>query len=496
MRRQPWFTYALLAANVLFFALTIGTILSQEERIGLIEQEMNKLRLRVFTELQYADNPPATALHGVLDSITDLEAHNAVDFKAKLQEKVTQVWDDFTAGRLVGDTHPLYREYLGLNETLREARAASLLGEYAFTPADHDLKTTVTYAFLHAGMLHLLGNLLIIYLAGAIIEDVLGAGLFLAFYFGGAIVAALCQGAMHLGSTQPVIGASGAAAALMGGYLVRFFRSKIQMFWLLWIFVVVRWGKTWVPAFVLLPFWFAMQVLAGHGYGLDDAPIAYWAHAGGFAFGAGMMGTLMLVGLTKRSVVELEKESLDYMKANVRTDYAPLHEAWRYLMGERYADAAPLIDEFLTAHPGNVEGLKTGVEIALGLGDMERAGELARQVLTLAEQTDNLGLVRDLRGIFAKQGRTLAVPDRQLFDLAKLFEDRMEIAEAVDLYDELARSRPDSPLAPKALYQSARVLRDYANQNADAAARLQRLIDGYPEHPLAEDARMRLASSP
>jgi membrane associated rhomboid family serine protease len=126
--------------------------------------------------------------------------------------------------------------------------------------------------FLHGGWLHLLGNMLFLWIFGNNIEDRLGPLRFVLFYLAGGVVATLAQVFFDTSSVIPLIGASGAIAAVMGAYLVWFPRAPILT--LLFFFFIE------IPAGIWLTIWFVMQFFTGPNSG-----VAYMAHVGGFVFG-------------------------------------------------------------------------------------------------------------------------------------------------------------------------------------------------------------------
>jgi len=142
--------------------------------------------------------------------------------------------------------------------------------------------TIITSLFLHGGWLHLIGNMLYLWIFGDNIEDRLGRGRFLVFYLVCGVVAALGQGVADPRSEVPMIGASGAISGVLGAYLVLYPRAKVLVLLPLLIFVTtVR-----VPALVVLGIWFAGQLLSS----LVAAPgsgggVAFAAHVGGFVAG-------------------------------------------------------------------------------------------------------------------------------------------------------------------------------------------------------------------
>ena len=139
----------------------------------------------------------------------------------------------------------------------------------------------ITSAFVHAGWLHLIGNMLFLWLAGSAVEDRYGHAWFGVFYLLGAVVSQFAFDLVWDGPSIPAVGASGAISATMGAFLVHYSKTNI-MFWYWWYF---RTGTFTWPAYVALPLWLADQVLWAWLAGTRGTGIAYGAHIGGFAFG-------------------------------------------------------------------------------------------------------------------------------------------------------------------------------------------------------------------
>jgi membrane associated rhomboid family serine protease len=156
--------------------------------------------------------------------------------------------------------------------------------------------TLITSQFLHGGWLHLLGNLLFLWIFGNNVEDRLGRFRFLLFYLVGGAVAGLTQVAIDPDSTIPTIGASGAIAATLGAYLVLFPRARITSL----VFLGFFYQLIDVPAVIVLVFWFALQLIDGlASIGVTDTAgggVAFFAHIGGFVFGAAIGLVLNAVG--------------------------------------------------------------------------------------------------------------------------------------------------------------------------------------------------------
>jgi len=138
-----------------------------------------------------------------------------------------------------------------------------------------------TSMFLHGGLLHLAGNMLFLWIFGDNLEDRMGHLPFLGFY----LVSGLVAGMTHIiggpVSTVPTVGASGAIAGVMGGYLLLFPRARVDVLLIFIVFVRI----ITIPAALVLALWFTFQVIAGLGSNPDTGGVAYWAHAGGFVAG-------------------------------------------------------------------------------------------------------------------------------------------------------------------------------------------------------------------
>ncbi len=150
----------------------------------------------------------------------------------------------------------------------------------------------VSSMFLHAGFAHFAGNMLFLWIFGDNVEDRLGHIGYAVFYLLGGIVAGLAHVAASPASVVPTVGASGAIAAVMGAYMLLYPGAHVQSLVLLGFFMRV----ISVPAVIWLGIWFVFQVLAGAQSSSvpGQGGVAWWAHAGGFVFGA---VTVLVLGL-------------------------------------------------------------------------------------------------------------------------------------------------------------------------------------------------------
>jgi membrane associated rhomboid family serine protease len=162
-------------------------------------------------------------------------------------------------------------------------------GYFAFAP----LVTIFTSIFLHGGIMHLVGNMLYLYIFGDNVEDRLGHGLYLLFFLASGAGAALTEVYARQESMVPLIGASGAIAGVLGAYFLLFPRAKVLTLIPLFVFFPV----VEIPAFFFLGFWFLLQFLLGSidtGVG-QSTGVAWWAHAGGFVLGLILLPVLLVL---------------------------------------------------------------------------------------------------------------------------------------------------------------------------------------------------------
>jgi membrane associated rhomboid family serine protease len=157
---------------------------------------------------------------------------------------------------------------------------------WAAVPVDvvsgHHWITILTAMFMHASWSHIIGNMVFLWAFGPEMEDAMGRGRYLVFYLVGGFVAMLAQIAASPHSTIPNLGASGAIAAVMGGFLVTYPRDRIRSILVIVIFVKI----TRIPAALLIGFWFLTQLVnAGQVAHTQTGGVAYLAHVGGFIFG-------------------------------------------------------------------------------------------------------------------------------------------------------------------------------------------------------------------
>ena len=181
---------------------------------------------------------------------------------------------------------------------------AQLPAELVALPA---LGTLVSSMFLHGGWMHLIGNMLYLWIFGNNIEDVMGHVKFVIFYVTCGVLAALSHAMIDPNSTVPMVGASGAISGILGSYILLYPRARVMVLIPLGFFM----HTLYVPAGIVLGLWFVMQLLSGGmSLGHEGGGVAFFAHIGGFVAG------LLLIGLFKHP--------------HVKFFNPPHHRSWDY----------------------------------------------------------------------------------------------------------------------------------------------------------------------
>jgi len=244
----------------------------------------------------------------------------------------------------------------------------AIVKRYGFVPAHPSLLTLLTSQFLHGGLLHFGFNMWYLWLFGDNLEDRWGRMQFLLFYLGGGVFASLVYSVLIPASAMetPVIGASGAIAAVLGAYAVLFPRSVVTFRYLLWFLFWIRTGEVELYAVFWLAIWFIQQVVSTAlvASNLAASSVAFAAHAAGFVYGMILAsGTrLFREARYRQTVLEGENLLLHLLSPQPHTslppdsddEYRGLREEIASLFEENRLAASDRYEEFVSRWPGAV----------------------------------------------------------------------------------------------------------------------------------------------
>lgn len=261
--RLPRVTTALVVLNMLVFLFT-----SRSDTAGVAREEASLERIAGWTLDKAARERPALA---------ERRARHPSALAFLLHDTAWPVEIPL----------PEDRERLeGVRDDTRRLRGAHPFYRFGFVPADPLSLRLVTHLFLHADPLHLLFNLVFLWAVGGLLERSWGEAAYAAFYCAAGAAAALVHAASHAGSVDPVVGASGAVAGLMGAFATLHGREPMRLAVVSMMSFSPRISFVTWPAWVFLGLWLLEQVFYATLTAHMNVGIAFGAHLGGFAFGA------------------------------------------------------------------------------------------------------------------------------------------------------------------------------------------------------------------
>jgi membrane associated rhomboid family serine protease len=474
VRRQPWVSYALLAINVLFFLVTSATGPGVAWRNAVVARidEM----VAYFNERPYLQLPPDLA--ALCD---DKECQAAVEEQRKAFARKSAIPDD----AVVAEQQRRLDE-MGL--ALRTLRNKLPPRRFGYVPAEGKVDRALSSMFVHGGWVHLLGNMLFLWVTGPFVEDVFGRALFAVLYFLSGFAALATHVAKFPHSTVPLIGASGAIAGVMGAFLVRYARRKIHMLYMPF-FPLLRPRFTFgVPAFVIAPLWFGEQFWYAHHAGTESG-VAFWAHVGGFLFGAAFALAVRTARVEEKWIhPAIEKE------LTIEQDRG-LERALDARVGGDLVRARREIAAVLTREPSNPDAWRESYDIACDGSDESELGRSGSRLVDLYARAGERDLALDLlRDLTARAKGPL--PGRVFLSAGALFEKSGDWDLALEAYAGLVDRQPQDPAVVRALLRRAEILR----RSGDAAA-AHRALTQARAHPAcvgatAQAVERALAAAP
>lgn len=414
--------------------------------------------------------------NAVRQAMVELEEKSPSDPRAQWLLRTLQgdraFVDRLERGEVITADHPQYDAWRTARNEFHWHYRRIVTPAYAFHYGDP--VTWVTSMFLHGGFLHLLGNMVFLFVVGFTVERILGSPQFLFSYLAGGLAATGLWAAVY-GDTG-ALGASGAISAVMGMYAVLFGLRKIRFFYLvLFYFDYVR-----APALVLLPLWLANEL---YGLYAGHAGIGYMAHIGGFAG-----GTLIAFSQTRL----FHSTDVDYLEAPVREEqYAHDYERALNLVGAlKFDQAKPVFLDLLEKNPADSAVLRQLYTITREQPESDDYHRIARRILGLqSDDPATLRLVNDTFEDYSARAKpTMRLQPGALAELAgTLARGAYTVAaERIVLY--LMRKLPTLPQLPDALLALTEGFHR-SGQQRKYEQYLRILSNAYPDSQAAQRAR-------
>jgi len=286
VRRMPWVTLTIIGACLVTFILTVIAS-SGEERVAFSEQ----------TVVEYFLD------HPYLELDENFKGYTYYFLKQQRDHESARPPDNLEELRLE------QRELDALVASYHEVRGGSPYFRWGLVPTYQRPIAWFTHMLMHVGLLHLFGNLFILYLAGPPLEDSWGHFPFAVFYVIAGLVAAFFFIAGSPDLDEPLIGASGAISGVMGAFAVRFWNTKITFFYFFFFFKIYT-GTFRAPAWLMLGFWVLAQIAFASGWWAfmsmgDMGNVAFEAHIAGFVFGVAVAFLVQKLALEERFIAPM-----------------------------------------------------------------------------------------------------------------------------------------------------------------------------------------------
>jgi len=426
-RRWPLISIWLIVINLLAFVGTYWQFGNDNPRKG---------EVRAHILLLAASHPELTMPDEVQRMVANYkQAHPDTWAEAASHTRdIADAWD--ARVHLMEEPAELQAEMDSLTAQWMEMTATpSLLETYAFVPAHPTAISYLTANFLHGGWLHIIGNMWFLWIAGAILEDTWGRVIYPIFYLVAGAAALQIHAWFNHGSEVPTLGASGAVAALMGAFLVRFPTSKIEVALVLGIRSLInlcmgRGIRIRAAAYWLLPAWLLTEVFSGFLVGKSSG-VAHWAHVGGFAFGA--LAALAL----KHS--GLEKKANDAIEAKVSWTADPaITQATEQMENGHLDGAAATLQGLLATKPDSVDGYTLLSQVFWRKNDLAAYRDTITKLIQLYVKQNNLEAAWQEYAEFNNGGGE-KLPAALWLELCRAAENQGDYERAAGEYEALAK---------------------------------------------------------
>ena len=443
-RRWPYITFALIGLNVAVFVLTYGPIDRQMPERGRVRASL----------LVLASRHPDLQMTPDAEKYVEAMKKQLGDNWAKAITAEQGLLRDDRSTDTGDEPMSLQQQMDSACQAFEDERKSDIVENYAYVPAHPRPISYITANFLHGGLLHLIGNMWFLWLAGFILEDHWGRAIYPIFYLVAGAAALQFYGWCAPGSYMPLVGASGAVAALMGAFLVRFPKMKIEM-GLLGLFMRFRFQA---PAYTLLPLWLLTEFFYGTVSG-TNSPVAHWAHVGGFLFGMAAAYGLRRSGLEQHALENIEE------KIGWSADQEILR-ATEAQEKNNFDEAASILVAYVKTRP-TVDALDMLQQIQWRRNDIPAYLQATAQLLLAhIKAQDTQAALRDFEAYTASGGQQLPAP--VWLELARLFEYQQNFDRAADEYRRLADQHPAEKQSILALVAAGRLYLKKLHRPEDA----------------------------
>ncbi|HKV62047.1 MAG TPA: rhomboid family intramembrane serine protease [Candidatus Acidoferrum sp.] len=454
-RRWPVISIALVILN---FGIFLGT------RGQIDNENPQRTEVRAHILLLAASHPELTLPENIQSLVTTFKTNNPGTWN-EAQSQTRELADAWDARmRMIQDETALQNEMDSLAEQWAALEKSGFLEQFAFVPAHPTAVSYVTANFLHGGWLHLIGNMWLLWLAGAILEDTWGRIIYPIFYLVAGAAGLVFHAWLNTGSTVPTIGASGAVAALMGAFLIRFPKTKIEVALVLGLRSLTNLAlgkgiRFKAASYWLLPMWLLMEIFSGAIFG-QYSGVAHWAHVGGFVFGAAVALGLKYSGLEHKANAAIEA------KVTWTAD-AGIVQATEQMEHGRLDEAIATLQGYVATKPDSTEAYTLLQQVYWRKNDVPSYQSAIIKLCQLHLKAQNSEEALHDYEEYTNSGGA-SMPPASWLELCRLMEGQQNYDRAVTEYEKLAKAYPNEKQALLSMLSAGRLALKQLNRSSDA----------------------------
>jgi membrane associated rhomboid family serine protease len=442
--KLPYATMGLIFVNMVIWLFTNRVVTQERNELGEIQTQMYAI------ERDYADQ----VTNG--DQRYFYE-HTPAEFHEQFYQKVVRK-----------SRYGRFDEWITLYEAYKARISNTFFHRWGFIPDHFSFPKLLCSIFIHASFFHVFGNMLFLWCVGCNLEDDWGWSWFLICYILSGLTASGLHALKASDGSVPCVGASGAIAGIMGIFLVKYYKIKIKFFYIFLLRFWKPWGYFTTYAGIVIPIWFAQQMI-GASSSINDG-VGYWAHIGGFLFGAIAAGTIKLIGLDDGPIRTGVLQNAKTLQLRIDPKTPLVQQAKRALQADPRNPQKYLFYARAFGARGNEKNAAVLYNMGLDLILKSRDSNLltaAFRELSTNEYIDKL-------------------TEKNCYYLACGLEQAGNHQEAVSLFFLYANRFPEGKAREKSLYQAYIVLRDSIGNSIQAHKALAYLTREYPETLLTQ----------
>jgi len=394
----------------------------------------------------------------------------------------SEFMEELEAGRIITPDDEDYAAWREKREQYKTIVSRSFALRYGFIPAQRSIVSFFTHMFLHGGFMHLLGNMIFLWLVGCVLELAWGRVLYIGLYIAGGLCAVMLFALVYSGSTTPLVGASGAIAGLMGAYGVLYGRRRIKVFYSLGFYF----NYTRVPAYFILVLWIGNEFFQLFFGGMSN--VAYVSHIGGLTSGA------LMAWINARFIGRVDEKALE--EDPVTKIPALMEQALENIEHLNMEGAREILHRVEKIDPGNRSCLTHLYNIEKlnkdAAGFHEAAGKLLNNLLSDRQiHQETLSVYQE----YISKAAGPRLPLSQLFRISSYFAATGHLEESEKILGMLLKKAPGVAKLPEGLLIIARACLKEGSQ-AKARSYLQVICLKYPSSGEYGVARRMLEDMP